>query len=93
MFSNYQIIKLILWKATKLYQDVCKEKDTVLGKLTVLERNKRTLIEDNDMLNKKHKEALKVGCDTTAIKECFMIPILCGCVIFSTGQWKEQKSV
>lgn len=32
----------------------------VLGKLAVLERNKRTLIEDNDMLNKKHKEALKV---------------------------------
>ena len=47
-------------KAIKLYQDVCKEKDTMLGKLTVLERNKRTLIEDNDMLNKKHKEALKV---------------------------------
>ena len=49
-----------LCKATKLYQDVCKEKDTVLGKLAVLERNKRTLIEDNDMLNKKHKEVLKV---------------------------------
>ena len=54
-------------KATKLYQDVCKEKDTMLGKLAVLERNKRTLIEDNDMLNKKHKEALKV-CMVTAVK-------------------------
>ena len=32
----------------------------MLAKLAVLERNKRTLIEDNDMLNKKHKEALKV---------------------------------
>ena len=58
------------WKATKLYQDVCKEKDTMLGKLAVLERNKRTLIEDNDMLNKKHKEALKVGMVTT-VKEYF----------------------
>ena len=39
----------------------------MLGKLAVLERNKRTLIEDNDMLNKKHKEALKV-CMVTAVK-------------------------
>lgn len=42
----------------------------MLRKLAVLERNKRTLIEDNDMLNKKHKEALKV-CMMTAVKGSF----------------------
>ena len=31
-----------------------------MGKLAVLEKNKRALIEDNDMLNMKYKEALKV---------------------------------
>ncbi|XP_065883671.1 coiled-coil domain-containing protein 186-like [Dysidea avara] len=30
-----------------------------MGKLAVLEKNKRTLIEDNDMLNMKYKETLK----------------------------------
>jgi len=32
-----------------------------MGKLAVLEKNKRALIEDNDMLNMKYKEALKVN--------------------------------
>ena len=63
----------VIWKATKLYQDVCKEKDIVIGKLAVLERNKRTLIEDNDMLNMKHKEALKVSYVATAVKEIYVI--------------------
>jgi len=52
---------------------VCKEKDTVIGKLAVLERNKRTLIEDNDMLNMKHKEALKVTYVVTAVKGVYVI--------------------
>ncbi|XP_065883661.1 coiled-coil domain-containing protein 186-like isoform X2 [Dysidea avara] len=46
-------------QASKLYQETCKEKDRIMGKLAVLEKNKRTLIEDNDMLNMKYKEALK----------------------------------
>jgi len=58
--KGFSIAYQNILKATKLYQDVSKEKDTLLGKLAVLERNKRTLIEDNDMLNKKHKDALKV---------------------------------
>ena len=51
-----------------------------MGKLAILEKNKRTLIEDNDMLNMKYKEALKV-----------IYVQLCVCCVFHLRTFFNRK--